>query len=53
MTRGEIVNAVINGLVAIGTLAVAVAAIWGDWLRSFVAAPKLRLIPHNDLRGTL
>ncbi len=41
---------VINGLVAAGTIAVAVIAIWGDWIRSRVAPPKLVIRPHT-LRG--
>lgn len=34
---------VIDGLVAFGTLALAAAAVWGDWLRSWLAPPKLDL----------
>lgn len=40
----------IDALVALGTLMVAAAAIWGDWLRSRLAPPKLIIEPHN-LRG--
>jgi hypothetical protein len=52
MSKAEVVNVVINALVAVGTIAVAVLAIWGDWFRTHFAAPKLRLTPHNGLRGT-
>jgi len=47
----------INSLVAIGTLAVAVLAIWGARIRSVLAPPLLVLEPHNlsgdptELRG--
>lgn len=42
---------VIDSLVAIGTLAVAVMAIWGEKVRSWLAPPKLAIRPHI-LRGT-
>lgn len=41
---------VIEGLVAAGTIAVAVVAIWGDWIRSRAAPPKLVVRPHT-IRG--
>jgi hypothetical protein len=41
---------VIDILVAIGTLAVAVMAIWGDKVRSWLSPPKLIIQAHN-LRG--
>jgi hypothetical protein len=41
---------VIDGLVAAGTIAVAVLAIWGEQIRSILAPPKLLLQPHN-LKG--
>ncbi len=41
---------VIEGLVAAGTLAVAVMAIWGEKVRSWLAPPKLLIQPHT-LRG--
>lgn len=41
-------DAIINGLVAIGTLAVAVLAIWGERIRSILAPPLLVLEPHNS-----
>lgn len=41
---------VINGLVAFGTIAVAVVAIWGERIRSLLAPPSLEIRPHT-LRG--
>lgn len=52
MTEAERINIVINSLVALGTIAVAILAIWGDWVRSRVAGPKLSIAPHN-LRGVV
>lgn len=52
MSKAEILTLVINGLIALGTIAVAVLAIWGDSVRARVAGPKLSLVPHN-LRGSL
>ena len=40
-----------GALAAIGTVAVAILAIWGEWFRSKFAGPKLVLVPHN-FRGT-
>jgi hypothetical protein len=40
----------IDGAVAVGTLLLAAVAIWGDWLRSWLAPAKLAICPHN-LRG--
>jgi hypothetical protein len=40
----------IDALAAVGTIIVAAAAIWGDWLRSRLAPAKLTIEPHN-LRG--
>src|SRR5574341_267047 len=52
MTKSEIINAIINGLTAIGTIIVAILAIWGDFFRAQFAGPKLSLVPHN-LRGSV
>ena len=52
MTKAEIINAIINGLTAVGTIAVAILAIWGDSIRTWFTGPKLALIPHN-FRGTV
>lgn len=43
---------IIQALVAVGTIAVAVLAIWGDWIRAKLVPPKLTIRPHN-LRGCL
>jgi hypothetical protein len=43
----------IQALIAIGTISVAVLAIWGDWIRSKLVPPKLKIQPHNNLRGCL
>lgn len=45
-------NLIIQGFVAIGTIAVAVLAIWGNFFKFKIAAPKLSIVPHN-LRGTV
>jgi len=47
----ETVNTIINLLIAVGTLSVAILAIWGDWVSSRLAGPRLSLVPHN-FRGT-
>ncbi|MHC4533809.1 MAG: hypothetical protein ACYS6K_07650 [Planctomycetota bacterium] len=39
-------------LIAIGTLSVAILAIWGDFFRSKLVSPKLSIQPHN-LCGTI
>jgi hypothetical protein len=38
---------IIDGFIAFGTIAVAVLAIWGDWLRSILAPLKLTLTLHT------
>jgi hypothetical protein len=48
----EMFNTIINSLIAVGTLFVAVLAIWGDYFRSKLAGPRLSIVPHN-LRGSL
>jgi len=47
----EMVNTIINLFIALGTLSVAILAIWGDWVRSRLAGPRLSLVPQN-FRGT-
>ena len=42
-----VVTHIIEGLTAFGTIAVAVAAIWGDWFRSVLAPARLTLIGHT------
>ncbi len=46
----HLLSILIDALVAVGTLMVAVAAIWGDWLRSWLTPLKLIIDVHN-LRG--
>lgn len=41
-----------DALVAFGTIAVAVLAIWGEWFRHKWAGPKPKLEPHN-FRGSV
>ncbi len=43
----SIAGLVIDGLVAVGTLAVAVVAIWGEKVRSWLAPPKLLIVLHT------
>lgn len=45
-------TALFTGLAAFGTIAVAVMAIWGEWIRATLVGPKLRLEEHN-FRGTV
>jgi len=52
MSTSEIINAIINGFTAVGTIAVAILAIWGDAIKAKVAGPKLTLVAHN-LRGSV
>ena len=42
-----VIRLIIDGLVAFGTVAVAVLAIWGDWLRSKLAPLSLILVEHT------
>jgi hypothetical protein len=39
-------------MTAIGTIAVAIIAIWGDWLKAKLTPPKLQIMPLNT-RGEL
>ena len=50
MTEPSAIHLVIDSTVAIGTLAVAVLAIWGEWIRSVLAPAKLTIRPHT-LKG--
>jgi len=47
-----LIDRIFIALTAIGTLAVAALAIWGDWFRSWLASPRVEIRPHN-LRGTV
>ena len=38
---------VIQGLSAVGTIAVAIIAVWGEWIKSAVVPPKLKIEIHN------
>jgi len=40
------IETIFTALTALGTLAVALAAIWGDWLRSWLAAPHVVIQSH-------
>jgi hypothetical protein len=53
MSTTDIVNVIINGFIAIGTIFVAILAIWGDSIRAKFNGPKLSLVPHNNLRGSV
>ena len=46
------IELIIQALGALGTIAVAVLAIWGDWFRDRLAAPKLE-IRLRDTKGNL
>lgn len=50
MAESSCIKLIIDASTAIGTLAIAVLAIWGERVRSWLAPPKLVLEPHN-LRG--
>ena len=43
MTESESWNLIIQSVAAFGTLIIAILAIWGDWVRSLLAAPKLKI----------
>lgn len=47
MTKSEMINAIINGFTAIGTITVAILAIWGNSIRTRFFGPNLSLVPHN------
>jgi len=51
MTTAEIVNAVINGVVAVVTILLAILAIWGDAIRHWLASPQMSIAPHRDFCG--
>jgi hypothetical protein len=52
MTDHNSTNIILEILTAVGTIAVAILAIWGDWFRDKFAAPKLEL-RLRDRRGNL
>lgn len=51
-TSMSITRTVIEAVAAFGTIAVAVLAVWGEWFRSMLAAPRIEIQDHN-LRGTV
>src|SRR5947207_3121307 len=51
MTTAEKTNIVINFAMALATFLAVIVAIWGDFFRRLVAAPKLSLVPQHKLRG--
>ena len=52
MAESSWINTTIDVAAALGTVAVAVLAIWGEGVRSWLAPPKLSLEAHN-FRGDL
>lgn len=52
MTCAELWSIIIQGFLAVGTLLLAVIAIWGDWIRHRLLGPKLT-INLLDNEGTL
>ena len=48
----ECASLIVNIFIAIGTITVAVIAIWGEWIRSKIYPTKLKIVPHN-LEGNL
>src|SRR5262245_15651605 len=47
MSEPTLADLVIQGLVAFGTIAVAVLAIWGEWIRAVLAPPMLKIVGHT------
>ena len=50
MNDKDSLRIILEFLVAIGTIAIAILAIWGDWFRNKFAAPKL-VLRLRDKRG--
>ena len=48
----ELANLIVDIIVAVGSLAVAALAIWGQWFRDKLASPKLAISLHED-RGNI
>jgi hypothetical protein len=44
-------NIIIDAAIAIGTVSVAILAIWGERVRAVLSPPKLELEAHNKFRG--
>src|SRR5437868_15174480 len=51
MATESFAGIVIDSATAFGTVAVAILAIWGERVRSWLAPPRLEIEPHNNLRG--
>jgi hypothetical protein len=49
MTSRDFIELAIQGLIALGTISIAVLAVWGDWFRSRLASPKLRINLRDPL----
>jgi hypothetical protein len=47
MSGPSTLKLIIDAAAAIGTVAVAVLAIWGDWFRSVLAPARLVIMPHT------
>lgn len=45
------ISAIVDIVIAVGTLLLAILAIWGERVRSWSSPPKLQIEPHNDFRG--
>ena len=43
MTRAEKINTFVHGFVAVGTIVIAILAIWGDPIRARFVGPELEL----------
>ena len=52
MNKLDVINTIARVFAAIGTVSVAVLAIWGDKIRAAIAGPKLKL-ELRDTRGNL
>lgn len=50
--KSNTLSLIIQLFVAIGTIAISILAIWGDWFRIKLASPKLVIEPHN-LQGSV
>jgi hypothetical protein len=50
--KEQIINIIINALIALGTISVAILAIWGDWVKQKLAGPKLIIEVLDSSTGT-
>jgi hypothetical protein len=51
MATGSDTTIIIDSAIAVGTVTVAILAIWGELVRAWLAPPKLEIEAHNNLRG--